>query len=296
MTSKKSQPKSLPEKKARPRPKPDAKDTSLKSPIMPRAKQSKTQKSATDQAAKVNDHRRAKSTEPVNAASQREKPEIAKRGLVGTSSKPVTAQKAKRIATPKTGTSLEKLQDQLKAGKKEIAELKREKELLIAGFRDTFSLAEQDNADLTQQLRACQYELNQAKSALAQKKVEADETYFRNRRLETDKFEQAQREHDLKSQLATSLDYGNKLAEQIERLLICLDKAKSMPPVPYRVKRSQNQKIVEAAGIVDNSWYLQTYPDVSALGINPTLHYVSHGAAEGRSPSPEHKALRDVYR
>ncbi len=263
---------------------------------MPPAKQSKAQKSTTDQAAKVNDRRRAKSTEPVNATSSMKKTQITNRAPVGLAIKPVTALKAKRMATPKVGTDIEKLQAQLKAGKKEIAELKREKELLIAGFRDTFSLAEQDNADLTQQLRACQYELNQAKSALAQKKVEADETYFRNRRLETDKFQQAQREHDLKSQLATSLDYGNKLAEQIERLMICLDKAKTMPPVPYRVKRSQNQKIVEAAGIVDNSWYLQTYPDVSALGINPTLHYVSHGAEEGRSPSPEHKALRDVYR
>ena len=277
MTTKKSQPKSLLEKKVIAHPKPDAK------------------KSGTDQAAKVTDRRPTKATEPVNAASMK-KTERAKRAPVELASKLAPAPKAKRIATPKSGTDIEKLRAQLEAGEKEVAELKREKELLVAGFRDTFALAEQDIAGLTQQLRACQYELNQVKSALAQKKVEADETYFRNRRLETDKFQQAQREHDLKSQLATCLDYGNKLAEQIERLVICLDKAKTMPPVPHSVKRSQNQKVIEAAGIVDHSWYLQTYPDVSALGINPSLHFVSHGAAEGRSPSPEHKALRDVSR
>lgn len=34
-------------------------------------------------------------------------------------------------------------------------------------------------------------------------------------------------------------------------------------------------------------WYLQRYPDVCAAGMNPWQHYLLHGAAEGRDPSPD---------
>ncbi len=34
------------------------------------------------------------------------------------------------------------------------------------------------------------------------------------------------------------------------------------------------------------SWYLTTYPDVAAAGLNPLLHYLRSGAAEGRDPGP----------
>jgi hypothetical protein len=34
------------------------------------------------------------------------------------------------------------------------------------------------------------------------------------------------------------------------------------------------------------SWYLAAYPDVAAAKINPLLHYFLHGAAEGRRPRP----------
>jgi hypothetical protein len=38
--------------------------------------------------------------------------------------------------------------------------------------------------------------------------------------------------------------------------------------------------------LFDLSWYLATYPDVAAAKINPLLHYFTHGAAEGRRPRP----------
>src|SRR5882757_8026480 len=34
----------------------------------------------------------------------------------------------------------------------------------------------------------------------------------------------------------------------------------------------------------DPDWYLTTYPDVKAAGINPLFHYVAFGEAEGRLP------------
>jgi hypothetical protein len=38
--------------------------------------------------------------------------------------------------------------------------------------------------------------------------------------------------------------------------------------------------------LFDLSWYLAAYPDVAAAKINPLLHYFMHGAAEGRRPRP----------
>ena len=36
----------------------------------------------------------------------------------------------------------------------------------------------------------------------------------------------------------------------------------------------------------DAVFYAQRYPDVAAARMNPFLHYLQHGAAEGRKPNP----------
>ncbi len=43
--------------------------------------------------------------------------------------------------------------------------------------------------------------------------------------------------------------------------------------------------------LFETTWYLETYPDVVESGINPLLHYLIHGAAEGRDPSPHFDTL-----
>lgn len=35
----------------------------------------------------------------------------------------------------------------------------------------------------------------------------------------------------------------------------------------------------------DAAYYLATYPDVAAAGVNPMRHYLEHGWREGRDPS-----------
>ena len=42
---------------------------------------------------------------------------------------------------------------------------------------------------------------------------------------------------------------------------------------------------VAASPLFDSDWYLNIYPDVRQAGIDPALHYVSIGAAEGRWPN-----------
>jgi SAM-dependent methyltransferase len=43
---------------------------------------------------------------------------------------------------------------------------------------------------------------------------------------------------------------------------------------------------LRASGLLDADWYRARYPDVAASGMDPALHYLRYGAAEGRDPSP----------
>ena len=44
-------------------------------------------------------------------------------------------------------------------------------------------------------------------------------------------------------------------------------------------------RLIRASGLFDAAWYLETYPDVAARGVDPVLHYIRHGAREGRDPN-----------
>jgi len=45
-------------------------------------------------------------------------------------------------------------------------------------------------------------------------------------------------------------------------------------------------EMVEASKLFDAGWYLRSYPDVAAGGERPAVHYLYHGAAEGRWAGP----------
>lgn len=61
---------------------------------------------------------------------------------------------------------------------------------------------------------------------------------------------------------------------------------------PYR-----HARIVLKSGLMHEAWYLRQYPDVAAVGIPPSLHYVLFGGFEGRDPSPmfSSQAYLDAY-
>src|SRR3954471_11704282 len=55
--------------------------------------------------------------------------------------------------------------------------------------------------------------------------------------------------------------------------------------VLFYVRR--DMKLIEESGLFDREWYVQRYPDVAELKMDPIEHYLRHGAAEGRDPNPE---------
>ena len=64
--------------------------------------------------------------------------------------------------------------------------------------------------------------------------------------------------------------------------------------IPRRLKsvrerraRSAELELLSASQLFDSDWYVRTYPDVMASGIDPAAHYLSKGAAEGRDPGPQ---------
>ena len=47
-----------------------------------------------------------------------------------------------------------------------------------------------------------------------------------------------------------------------------------------------SRRILTDSGLFDPAWYLSTYQDVAAAGLDPLDHFLSSGASEGRRPTP----------
>ena len=56
-------------------------------------------------------------------------------------------------------------------------------------------------------------------------------------------------------------------------------------------KRIQQLKLLKKSDFFSDSFYKKQYPDVEKAGIDPALHYLLYGAAEGRNPSPNFNTL-----
>jgi lipopolysaccharide biosynthesis protein len=115
-----------------------------------------------------------------------------------------------------------------------------------------------------------------------------------------EKIERLERElADLRTQERAALNEALRLREQLRRLgsarLVRLEQRlqRLMRSAWRRLRRdglfsrrvAEERKLVEASGLFDRRYYLQAYPDVAAAETDPILHYLRHGAAEGRDPS-----------
>lgn len=76
--------------------------------------------------------------------------------------------------------------------------------------------------------------------------------------------------------LAQTLGFAPRAARAILRYL----------RIPSRAPAEKTARLLAASDLFDRKWYSAQYSDVSASGMDPALHYVRHGAAEGRDPGP----------
>jgi glycosyltransferase involved in cell wall biosynthesis len=59
----------------------------------------------------------------------------------------------------------------------------------------------------------------------------------------------------------------------------------SVPGVLGRTESSE-LRLIENSELFNRAWYVDRYRDVASSGIDPALHYLRYGAAEGRYPGP----------
>jgi GT2 family glycosyltransferase/glycosyltransferase involved in cell wall biosynthesis len=61
--------------------------------------------------------------------------------------------------------------------------------------------------------------------------------------------------------------------------------ARLVAGVRRRLGWARDARLIRASGVFDEAFYLREYPDVAESGERALVHFVQHGAAEGRKPS-----------
>jgi len=201
---------------------------------------------------------------------------------------PVFEETARQILT--RGESLEGMSKETSDGLNELREL--------------FAIQQNELIEAQGQLDFVNSEFVETREALDLAFVEYDElqikcdealrTKLRLEILQSDLESMHSSNETLKSQLAEEVRQKNvsrssllrlvnksSWAEHIEGVL-----SRLMHPVAFwRHWRKGDYKVISESGLFDEKWYLETYPDVAAVGCDPIEHYVRWGALEGRWPN-----------
>jgi hypothetical protein len=78
-------------------------------------------------------------------------------------------------------------------------------------------------------------------------------------------------------------------ARQLKHVLKLFSEAITLPLGPHvrnRIRKHRNARLLASSKLFDRDWYLDQYPDLRETGVDPVLHYLEHGASEGKNPSP----------
>ena len=106
------------------------------------------------------------------------------------------------------------------------------------------------------------------------------------------------------AELAHALDRLTTLSESLDRRLRESEhtaglrgwvKRRLLPSLASADELDQVSTLL-ASGLFDGAWYLREYPEVAATGLSPALHYLRHGAAEGKDPGPDFSSARYLRR
>jgi hypothetical protein len=73
---------------------------------------------------------------------------------------------------------------------------------------------------------------------------------------------------------------------QVRDLLLMLSNSKQWKSRAAEAALSHQRDMLLTSGLFDADWYLSANPDVRASGMDPAIHYLTHGRYESRAPSP----------
>lgn len=119
----------------------------------------------------------------------------------------------------------------------------------------------------------------------------------------------AVREEDFEQELG---QYDGTLAHAVERLFLVLVETSGYRTATERDALGERATVGAITATVpakadvasvrdairdvfDARYYLDTYPDVRESGVDPLIHYLANGAAEGRNPAPDFNTNYYVY-
>lgn len=162
----------------------------------------------------------------------------------------------------------------------------------IDGARDDVAVKATEIAQLSARLAEAHLALTQARGAQSAAERMRQETVLR-----VDELRRALDAMGLETTAmrAIMLVLAARYSAVLEQLQVARrrDPAVQIPRLIARVKgrkRTSNDSndlfLLENSIYFDKAWYLESYPDVAASGINPARHYLLYGAFENRDPGP----------
>jgi O-antigen biosynthesis protein len=163
-----------------------------------------------------------------------------------------------------------------------------------ADLRTVLATALNENADLDAALAAAREEGADRRAALDARTAELSAVRIRAERAEA-ALAAARKELDAIGrstswritrplrQIAARCGFARHIARMVKRFRwIVLANARLQEYFVLRAK----VRLIAASGLFDCDWYLAQYPDLCAARVDPLVHYLRHGAAEGRDPNP----------
>ncbi|GAB1582785.1 hypothetical protein [Phyllobacterium phragmitis] len=150
---------------------------------------------------------------------------------------------------------------------------------------DTQSAVEALRKDLAAQRQRHAQEMEHQTHETASIQSESDNEI---RRLKTEieyaKIERDKAQTQLKERLE-EITTLTRLLEHHEKKRYRLVTRRHWANLWHRIRYAGAIGRLRRSGMFDENWYLLKNPDVVARGIDPTIHYIRFGAAEGRKPS-----------
>ncbi|MGJ8570810.1 MAG: hypothetical protein ACSHXI_08925 [Hoeflea sp.] len=142
----------------------------------------------------------------------------------------------------------------------------------LAEYEAKIERLEAEITELRQSEKALQIHANQ---------MSAENAVFRNR-IETLQLTVVE-----VAMLRQVIQRVNRVAgEEVGRIVKALLPKKKGGLINRDMPVGEQAELLVATGVVDPEWYLKRHPDVAAAGMEAAVHYVLHGAEEGRQPGP----------
>ena len=155
---------------------------------------------------------------------------------------------------------------------KEISEIKKE----ILSERKITQTYHQKIESLTTELNICKQSLSSRFNELA----------VITGMLETSNREVIKLEEKLELINGKNTNIKNSLSWKITSPIRALRNPLDMKRKGKNQKINKSIQLIQGSKLFDPQWYLDTYSDVRAAGIEPTRHYLLFGGFENRDPSP----------